>query len=172
MDARNRALDYLQTHHVMTVATAGADGPAAAAVFYVSHGLDLYFLSAPHSRHCVNLQVDRRVAVTIQDAPVAWPEIRGLQLSGTVRQLDGADADDARRLYSARFPDVPVTGGATGTVARALLGIRWYGLVIEHLRFIDNSRGFGHRDEWSRGEFLRGAAALESIRNAMHNRFP
>jgi len=139
----------------MTVATAGPDGPAAAAVFYVSRGLDLYFLSAPHSRHCVNLEADPRVAATIQDAPAAWSDIRGLQLTGTARRLDDADADEARRLYCARFPEATTSAGAASALARALLRIRWYGLVIEHLRFIDNSRGFGHRDEWSRGEFLR-----------------
>jgi len=158
VDARSRALDYLQTHHVMTVATAGPDGPAAAAVFYTSRGLDLYFLSAPHSRHCMNLRAEPRVAATIQDAPAAWSDIRGLQLNGTVRPLEGVDADDARRLYSARFPEIPLVGGATGALAHALNRIRWYCLAIEQLRFIDNSRGFGHRDEWSREEFLRDVA--------------
>lgn len=37
---------YLEQHRVMTLATCGPDGPWAAAVFYVSVGSTLYFLSS------------------------------------------------------------------------------------------------------------------------------
>jgi len=138
----------------MTVATAGPDGPAAAAVFYASRGLDLFFLSAPHSLHCRNMAADPHVAVTIQGDCAAWSDIKGIQMLGTARVLEGGEADDARRLYASRFPELPVSGGATGALARALLRIRWYRMTTTRLRFIDNSRGFGHRDEWSRDEFV------------------
>ena len=134
------------------MATAGPDGPAAAAVFYASQGLDLSFLSAPHSLHVRNIAVDARVAITIQGECTAWSDIKGIQLLGTARLLDGEEADDARRLYAARFPEIPVSAGATGALARALLRIRWYRVTTTRLRFIDNSRGFGHREEWSREE--------------------
>ena len=75
-------------------------------------------------------------------------------MSGTVRMLDGAEADRARHVYGEVFPQIPILGGATGGLAQALLRIRWYELEVEHLRFIDNAVGFGHRREWSRAEFL------------------
>ncbi|APR05899.1 hypothetical protein [Thauera chlorobenzoica] len=43
-DSTQEPLTYLQRHHVMTLATHGAGGPWAAAVFYVNDGADLYFL--------------------------------------------------------------------------------------------------------------------------------
>lgn len=43
---RERVLDYLREHHVMTVATHGSEGPWAAAVFYVNDGFTLFCLSA------------------------------------------------------------------------------------------------------------------------------
>ena len=39
-----QAAAYLAGHHVMTLATQGADGPWAAAVFYASDGASLIFL--------------------------------------------------------------------------------------------------------------------------------
>ena len=159
MDPRAQVLAYLRGHHVMTVATAGPDGPAAAAVFYASCGLDLCFLSAPHSLHGRNIAIDPRVAITIQGDCTAWSDIKGIQMLGTARLLDGEEAGDARRLYAARFPEIPVSGSATGTMARALLRIRWYRVTTTWLRFIDNARGFGHRDEWSREEFVASPVA-------------
>ncbi len=139
----------------MTLATTGAEGPAAAAVFYASRGLDLCFLSAPLTLHCRNIATDPRVAVTIQGDCTEWSDIKGIQMQGTARRLEGDAANDARQLYATRFPDLMVSRGANGALARALLRIDWYWVTVTHLRFIDNSRGFSHRDEWSREEFVR-----------------
>ena len=40
---RRDILDYLQTHNVMTIASCDKNVPWAAAVFYASDELDLYF---------------------------------------------------------------------------------------------------------------------------------
>lgn len=153
MDGRPRVLDYLEAHHVMTIATAGAEGPAAAAVFYANQGLNLYFLSAPDTRHCRNLRADPRAAVTIHEDYREWSAIKGLQLSAVVRQLEGAERAAAQRLYAAKFPEVLDAGAASGAIARALSKVHWYELAAERVRFIDNARGFGHREEWSRAQF-------------------
>lgn len=147
-------LDYLRAHHVMTVATTGPEGPAAAAVFYASEGLDFCFLSAPDTRHSRNLRADPRVAITIQEDYADWREIRGVQLVAEGRELDGAEEAAARALYAAKFPGIITGQPEDSGIARALAKIRWYGLRATWLRFIDNSRGFGHREEWSRAEFL------------------
>ena len=54
-DLAVRVAQHLQSHHVATLATTGAQGVWAAAVFYVHDGWALYFLSSPTSRHCANL---------------------------------------------------------------------------------------------------------------------
>ena len=141
---RESVLAYLRTHRVATVATNGSDGPWAAAVFYASDGFDLYFLSSPSSRHCRNLAGSARVAATVQEDYADWREIRGVQLEGTVAELSGADERAARAIYSKKFRFVR---GAVGAIAEALKKVRWYRLTPEKLYFIDNSRGFGHRDE-------------------------
>lgn len=154
MDTRQEVLDYLQAHHVMTIATMGADGPAAAAVFYVNSGARFYFLSSPHSRHCQNIKADPRVAITIHEDYSDWCAIKGIQISALARELDGQEREAAKRLYGNKFPDILGGQPILGAIAEALSRIRWYELVADRIRFIDNERGFGHKEEWPAAEFL------------------
>ncbi len=142
-----QALAYLREHRVVSLATQDAGGPWAAAVFYVNDGFTLYFLSAPTSRHSVNLARDPRVAATIQEDYRDWPQIKGVQLAGLVSELGGEQAGHARRLYAARYPLIGAAGGAPAAIAAALDRVRWYRLEPEQLYFIDNSVAFGHREQ-------------------------
>jgi len=138
--------DYLAGHHVMTLATCGADGPWAAAVFYANDGASLIFLSSPNTRHCQNLAQDSRCAATIQEDYREWPEIKGIQLEGRVIELQGEDERRARLLYGEKFPVVGPLARVPPAIVKALARVRWYRLVPERLHFIDNSQGFGHRE--------------------------
>ncbi len=89
---------FLAGHHVMTLATQGAAGPWAAAVFYANDGGSLIFLSAPTSRHCRNLAADQRCAATIQEDCRDWDRIKGIRLEGRVVQLAGDEESRARQL--------------------------------------------------------------------------
>src|SRR5712692_5248599 len=97
--ARDRALVYLSDHNVLTLATAGPEGLWAAAVFYVNDGFTLYFLSAPNSRHSLNLASQSTVAATIQEDYKDWREIKGIQLEGRASRLDGEEQAAARTHY-------------------------------------------------------------------------
>jgi hypothetical protein len=144
-DARQRALDYVERHNVMTLATSGPDGPWAAALFYASEGFRLIFLSAASTRHARNLAAQPRVAATIQEDYRDWQEIKGIQLEGDVRRLLGAEREAAIALYARKFP---ITGArASEPIARALARVDFYALSPVRLYFVDNSRGFGHRDQ-------------------------
>ena len=138
---------YLAGHHVMTLATCGAEGPWAAAVFYVNEGASLIFLSAPNTRHSQNLAQDNRCAATIQEDYREWPEIKGIQLEGRVIELQGAEEKRAQQLYGEKFPIVGPLAKVPPAIVKALARVRWYRLVPERLHFIDNSQGFGHREE-------------------------
>jgi uncharacterized protein YhbP (UPF0306 family) len=139
--------DYLAAHSVMTLATQGAEGPWAAAVFYASEGGSLVFLSSPASRHCRNLALDARCAATIQEDCSDWAQIKGIQLEGRVLELQGEEKESAQRLYAAKFP-VAVPADAPPAVREALAKVRWYRLLPERIHFIDNSKGFGRREEF------------------------
>jgi uncharacterized protein YhbP (UPF0306 family) len=149
---RARVLAYLRAHHVMTLATHGRAGPWAAAVFYASEGFKLYFLSSPASRHCRELAARPAAAATIQEDYADWPQIKGVQLEGAVRELRGAQAEHARRLYGEKFPVIRRLAGAPAAIAAAMNKVRWYELTPARLYFVDNAAGFGHRDEVALGE--------------------
>ena len=138
---------YLAVHSVMTLATQGADGPWAAAVFYVCDGASLVFLSAPATRHCRNLAQDARCAATIQEDCRDWSRIKGIQLEGRVVELQGDEEKRAQRLYGEKFPVVGAAANIPPAIVKALAKVRWFRLVPARVFFIDNSKGFGHRDE-------------------------
>jgi len=146
---RARVLEYLRAHHVMTLATHGNEGPWAAAVFYVNDGFTLYFLSAPKSRHSMNVAANARIAATIQEDYADWPQIKGVQLEGVASEISGDDELRARAHYGAKFAVVGKVAKAPAAIVAALAKVRWYRVVPERLHFVDNSRGFGHRDEVS-----------------------
>lgn len=143
--ARRDALAYLESHNVATLATTGPDGVWAAAVFYASEGFTLYFLSAPSTRHARNLAAEPRLAATIQEDYRDWSEIKGIQLEGRARPLDGAERELAVARFAAKFP---VTGPQAPEPIRQALGkVAFFALEPVRLHFIDNSKGLGNRDE-------------------------
>ncbi|MBI4772497.1 MAG: pyridoxamine 5'-phosphate oxidase family protein [Chloroflexi bacterium] len=149
---RERALAYLRQHNVMTLATAGPQGVWAAAVFYVNHDFTLYFLSAPTSRHSLNIAANPAVAATVQEDYRDWPEIKGIQLEGAAVRVEGTEKAAAVARYWLKFPIVGDPAQAPAEIARALSRIAWYRVTPARLYLIDNSHGFGHRDEVLPGE--------------------
>jgi hypothetical protein len=144
---RRRVETFLSEHHVMTLATRGEAGPWAAAVFYAHDGLQLVYLSSPRSRHALELARDPRAAVTIQRDVREWPQVSGVQAEGRVVELSGAECDRARRIYGEKFPVVGAIAQAPRAIAEAFARIRWYRFTPQRLYLIDNTLGFGHRDE-------------------------
>lgn len=145
--ARERVLEYLRGHSVMTLATHGEEGPWAAAVFYASDGCTLYFLSAPGSLHATQLAHNPRVAATIQEDQPDWARIKGVQLAGVASELAGEEARHAQRIYGAKYPFVGNAARLPQAIAAALARVHWYKVVPERLYFIDNSVAFGHREQ-------------------------
>lgn len=145
--ARDRALDYLAVHRVMTLATQGPEGPWAADVFYANDGFNLYFVSAPTSRHSRNLAAQAGAAATVHEDYLDWREIKGIQLEGTVEQVAQAEEASVRELYGKKFPDVADPAPTPAAIAAAFAKVRWYKLAAARVYFVDNSVGFGHRDQ-------------------------
>ncbi len=143
----DKALAYLRDHNVMTLATSGAQGLWAAAVFYVNDGFTLYFLSAPTSRHSLNIESHSTVAATIQEDYQDWREIKGIQFEGAARRIEGAEQAAAVVRYGAKFPIVGNLAQAPAEILQAMSRIVWYRVAPTRLYFIDNSLGLGHRDE-------------------------
>lgn len=137
-----RALDYLKSHHVLTLSVTDDDGPWAAALFYASDGFRCFFLSDPRTRHARATAANPRVAATIQDQPEDWTQIRGIQLEGTVRRLSGVARAAALARYVARFHRIAADPRLAGAFRKAAT----YALTPTRLFLVDN-RHFGRRIE-------------------------
>jgi len=147
---KQQIVDYLKSHNTMTLATCAGDVPWAATVFFASDDLRLYFFSAPESRHCQNLTVNQRVAVAIQEDYKDWREIKGIQLEGSVALVDGVvEKAKAMAIYAIKYPDVIklFTNPDSGVFYKAFLKVKFYCVTPDKVFFIDNTQGFGKRQE-------------------------
>ena len=143
-DTQQLALDYLRMHTVMSLATNGPLGLWAAAVFYANDDFALIFLSADHTRHGQNIAANPWAAATVQENYKDWPEIQGIQLAGSVEMLADKEKTAAIAIYLAKYPFLASSGDMVQT---ALRKVNWYRLIPQQLYFVDNTKGFGHRDE-------------------------
>ncbi len=149
-DLKQQILDSLHTHNSMTLATCANEVAWAATVFYASEEWKLYFFSVPQSRHCQNLAVNPRVAVTIQEDYKDWRRIKGIQLEGKGLLVDSTlEKTKAMTVYARKYPEVIklFTTPGSGVFYQAFLKVKFYCVVPEKMYFIDNEQGFGKRQE-------------------------
>jgi uncharacterized protein YhbP (UPF0306 family) len=129
----------------LTVATIGPAGrPMAASLFFAADPrLNLYWTSSSKSRHSRNLASDPRAAITVHTNTWSWRDIAGVQLEGEAVEIAlGADWQAALDLYLAKFPFAK-------EFAAELSRSSFYRFTARWGRLIDNSRGFGHKEEIS-----------------------
>ena len=136
---------FLGDHTTLTLATVAEDGrPQAASLFFAEmEDLSIIFISEQRTRHSQNIKGDSRVAATIYTDGQAWQSIRGVQLEGHCEALSGQAAKNARAVYLAKYPFI-----ARNKVLAAMLNlVTFYRIEPAWIRLIDNSRGFGHKEE-------------------------
>ena len=149
MSLTSRILSFLNAHNTLTLATVDAGGrPHACALFYaVGPGPTLYFISDPGTAHAQHIGDGAAIAAAIQQDGQVWQEIRGLQLHGFAAPcLTSSEKTAAHQLYATRFPFV----ATASRLAEALTRARYYQITPSWMRMIDNSQGFGHKEEWRR----------------------
>lgn len=145
----------LAAQTTLTLSTVNADGsPHACDLFFVrSEDERLYFLSDPATRHVENLLREPRVSVTVHGRAHGWQDIRGVQIAGDAGRVnDDAERARALDLYLARYPFVRQWLGSVKELGQhhPAIGIaELYGITPRWMRWIDNVRGFGHKQEWT-----------------------
>jgi uncharacterized protein len=137
---------FLESQHVVSLATL-VDGAAHAAnVMYALEDLSLYWTSHPGSRHSLAIGRDPRVAATVAPDYTDFRLIRGVQIAGRARRLsDAAEAARARELLQRRFAFLRETDAMPAAVRTALEKSAYYRLEPESVTLIDNAKGFGNR---------------------------
>lgn len=134
-------------YHVVSLATAGPDGPHAANVFYARDGLALIWVSEAESRHSRDIERDPRIAATVAPDYTDFMQIRGVQMHGAARRIADADARArALALLEARYPFLGKLADAPPALREAYRRIGVYRLTPADVVLIDNTKGFGHKE--------------------------
>jgi uncharacterized protein YhbP (UPF0306 family) len=137
---------FLDDHATMTLACADGEGPWAADVYYVREGRVLYFFSSPDSRHSRAYARVSRAAATVHGTYEGWEDIRGVQMSGEVREVSSApEKAKAVAAYLGKFAFVGAFLTGAGRAAREK--VRFYRLTPHRVLWVDNAKGFGNREE-------------------------
>ncbi len=139
-----RVHELLNSVSTLTLATTNPEGtPHAAPVYFVpDEELNLYFFSEAQSQHSQEILQNPIVAAAIYPECDGWQAIRGLQLRGRVDLVESGDLwDQTWQLYKTKFPFVKAL---KAIVAKNQM----YVFVPSWIRLVDNSRGFGFKQEW------------------------
>jgi uncharacterized protein YhbP (UPF0306 family) len=142
---RQRIKQFLADHTTLTLATVSADGrPQAAPLFFAeTDDLALIFISEQKVRHSKNIAANNIVAATIYADGQQWQTIRGLQIEGTCSPLAGQAVKTARDIYLRKFPFIQ----QNKLLLVMLNTVAFYQITPGWIRLINNSQGFGHKEE-------------------------
>lgn len=142
-----RIEEFLDTHHVMTLATVAAAGAHAASLLYARKGFELYWTSDPQTRHSRHIERDPRVTATIAPDTADFRAIRGLQIAGRAARIADAQAvAEARALLARRYAFLAELAAAPALLRSAFEKACFYRLLPQAITLIDNNLGFGHKE--------------------------
>ena len=136
-----RIVDFLEEHHVLTVACASRDGELwCANAFYVFDRQEEGFIITSEAKtlHAQLFLENSRVTGSVVLETEEIGKIQGLQFAGTVRRCDGGLFDRCRLKYLRRFPYAVFKGGEV-----------WM-IVPDKMKYTDNRLGFGKKLRWQR----------------------
>ncbi|MCU7550297.1 pyridoxamine 5'-phosphate oxidase family protein [Chitinophagaceae bacterium LB-8] len=136
-------LDFIKEQKVATVCCLDEKGfPYSFNCFYAfnsSEGL-LYFKSSPSSDHSKFLTQRPHVAGTILPGKLNYLALRGIQYTGVVLPSEDALCQNASADYHKKFPFALAKSGEL------------YTILLESIKMTDNTKGFGTKILWERGE--------------------
>jgi len=137
--------EFIQDHHVLTLATVDANQPYCSTMFYVSHfyqqegkdALCFYFTSDEGTRHVQEARDNNLVAGAIALETSIVGKIRGIQFTGTIHFLEGEEYKSVHKKYIKRFP------------VAALAKLNLWKIEVSFIKLTDNRLGFGKKIIWN-----------------------
>jgi nitroimidazol reductase NimA-like FMN-containing flavoprotein (pyridoxamine 5'-phosphate oxidase superfamily) len=103
------------------LATTGAAGPYLSLVAFAASAdrRSFYFVTPRNTRKWANLEGESRVALLLDDRPAGnadFSRAAAVTITGTARELLGADRDAALDIYGARHPGLAAFARAQSSV--------------------------------------------------------
>ncbi len=135
----SRIAEFINEHHVLTLATCADGQPYCASCFYVYLPEEQIFVftSDLETRHGQESQANHQVAASIVLETKTVGKIQGLQITGTVALGTDDFFDHARMAYLKAFP-FAVLKPASLWLLRA-----------NYFKLTDNRLGFGKKIIWT-----------------------
>ncbi len=146
------AKNLIHSSQVMTLATASANNPWAAPVYYVVCGSGLYFFSSPESRHIEEALASGQAACAIYAETTSWQNLMGLQMTGKILIVSGGvESSKAILAYVTKFPFVKTFFSNIKSIDlndfSSKLHAKLYVFKPELIYFMINSVKFGCREK-------------------------
>lgn len=140
---------FMDGQAVMTLATVNGDGsPRSTPLYFVRAGRELSFTSFAKTVHSRNIARDSRVSAAISLETRDYSKIRGVQVFGEASAIeDPAAAALAAAAMFLKYPSAKAIFDAEAL--RHAVSSSWYRLTVGRLVYVDNSAGFGHREEYA-----------------------
>ncbi len=104
MDLRAIIQDYLLKAQILDLGTSKDNKPWVTTLYFaVDANLNLYWMSRSSRRHSQELESNPHVSGSILFPAVYGEKVRGLQVQGTAKQLNGEEADAGRNIYTSKY---------------------------------------------------------------------
>jgi len=143
-DIRTRVLEVLEHTHLMSLGTFDEGGVwVADVIFLYDTDLNIYWLSAPDTRHSKAIMKNIKVAGSITHSTKSKELNFGIQFEGSAERLDGVRFDLIMKHWTKRNHKIPDISKAL----EVLGGDCWYKLVPTRIELIDEvSFGFDRQE--------------------------
>jgi general stress protein 26 len=140
-DVERKINDYLSSHLYLNLATVSPDGtPLAHTVGFANDGATVYFVTDKKTRKATNISSNPNVAFTCDEDYTDLHRIQGVQMKGIAeRETNGAMIERIMKTMLQKFPQMKEMPENPDYVFFRVTPVEGV--------FIDNTRGFGHRDK-------------------------
>ncbi|MBN2669560.1 MAG: pyridoxamine 5'-phosphate oxidase family protein [Bacteroidales bacterium] len=135
-----RIIDFINEHHVLTLATCSDNQPYCANCFYTYLNDDNTFVfnSDDHTKHIQDIKGNSKVGASIVLETKTIGKIQGLQITGKLEEAFNENLTKAKKAYLKAFPFAILTH------------TKLWLLKVEFFKMTDNRLGFGKKILWEK----------------------
>lgn len=139
VDRRSRVIEVLKNTHLMSLATLDEGGIwVADVIFLYDDDLNIYWISAPDTRHSKAILKNNKVAGTVTYSTKSKEPNFGIQFEGKAERLEGLRIDLIAKHWVKRGHKIPSVAEAKEWLG----GECWYKLSPSKMELIDE-KNFG-----------------------------
>ena len=135
-----KIIDFINKHHLLTLATSQNNNPYCCNVFYVYDAVNnqLIFSSDTKTKHAQDFIVNQNVAGTIALETKEIIKIQGVQLLGTIQELKAEDLKIAKEQYIKVFSYAEK------------MELQLWAMQLNFIKMTHNKLGFGKKLIWEK----------------------